>query len=57
MIFLIETLAGQFIAVGASEQEAKINFTSSFPNQKIRTITLQNGKAIHIRGVGFLSED
>lgn len=57
MIFLVETRTGQFISVGGSEQEAKINFTISFPNEKIRTITLQDGKAIHISGVGFLSED
>jgi hypothetical protein len=47
-IFEIVTGNGKFLSIGATEQEAKINFTIEFPSEKIRTITQREEKAISL---------
>lgn len=36
--FIIQTRNGKFVSYGETEYQAKINFTISFPSEKIRTI-------------------
>ncbi|MFY0516388.1 hypothetical protein ACOMCU_00965 [Lysinibacillus sp. UGB7] len=45
-LYIIETKNGKYISMGKNEHEAKINFTITFPNEKIRTIEESEDKAL-----------
>jgi hypothetical protein len=47
-LFLIETRNGNFISMGETEHQAKINFTIEFPSEKIRTIKEMEEKSIQL---------
>lgn len=47
-IYIIETRNGTFTSIGEGEHQAKINFTISFPNEKIRLIKKYEEKALQI---------
>lgn len=45
-LYKVITRNGTFFSIGKNEQEAKMNFTISFPSEKIRSIEKYEEKAI-----------
>ncbi|MGE7840722.1 hypothetical protein ACQKNX_08015 [Lysinibacillus sp. NPDC093712] len=55
-IYIIETKNGTYSSIGESEHSAKINFTISFPNEKIRKIKKYDEKAFQISHLLLIDE-
>lgn len=55
-IYIIETRNGTYSSIGESEYNAKINFSISFPSEKIRKIKKYEEKAIQISHDFILDE-
>lgn len=50
-LYFITTRNGQFLSTGETEHAAKIQFTISYPNEKIRTIQRVVANAVAITGL------